>query len=104
MSGKRAAAPASAALLPAPRAGERTEPLDFVVESFSVHVRTSGKETSWAAEVTWDDEDGCFVLEDVHNFNLAPCDLLELARILRCIPRQLAPPPATRRAATDARE
>jgi hypothetical protein len=90
MTSKRDPLPASAALLPAPREGERTEPLAFVIESFSVYVEGKDGETSWAAEVKWDEDDGCFVLEDVHNYTLAPCDLLELARFLRVVPRELA--------------
>ncbi len=64
---------------------ERTEPLKFVVESLSLHV-----DDSWAAEIRWDDDDGCFVLESngPGNFDFAPCDLEELARILRRLPRQ----------------
>lgn len=72
---------------------ERTAPLKFVVESFSLYVREQrgGKvEPVWAAEIRWDDDDGCFVLESgvVGNYDFAPCDLDELARILRGVKRE----------------
>lgn len=81
-------------VLPPPRPGERREPMRFVVESFSVHVLDRKGKSAWAAEVVWDEDDACFTLEDVHNFTFAPCDLLELARILRTIPREFAAAPS----------
>lgn len=81
--------PVTTVEMPEPREGERDEPMRFVVESFSVYVLDAKGKESWAAEVVWDKADRCFTLEDVHNFTFAPCDLLELARILRTIPREL---------------
>jgi hypothetical protein len=54
------------------------------VESFMLYVGDD-----WAAQVTWDDEDGCFTLDGngPGTYGFAPCDLIELARILRAIPR-----------------
>jgi len=69
---------------------ERTKPLAFVIEGVSLNVLEPGRQSTWAAEIRWDDEDGCFVLETgtVGNFDFAPVDLEELARILRAIPRE----------------
>lgn len=66
------------------RRKERKIPLKFRVESFMLYVGDD-----WAAQVTWDDEDGCFTLDGngPGTYGFAPCDLIELARILRAIPR-----------------
>lgn len=74
---------------------ERAKPYAFLLEGLELHVRREGDtETTWAAELRWDDGDGCFVLEGdgPGNFDFAPCDLEELARIMRALRRELAPP------------
>lgn len=74
---------------------ERTKPLAFLLEGLTLHVdEGDGKETVWAAELRWDDEDGCFVLDGnmPGNYDFAPCDLEELARIMRTLNRALEKP------------
>ena len=70
---------------------ERTEPLDFVCEGFSLSVREPSGELVYAASATWDEKDGCFCLESdmSGNYDFAPVDLEELARILRSMPRDV---------------
>lgn len=73
---------------------ERTRPRTFVVHGFRLDVRKKDGSEEWAGEVYWCESAGAFVLESngPGNFDWAPCDLEELARILRAIPRELAPP------------
>lgn len=71
---------------------ERTKPYPFLLEGLTVHI--GKEETTWVAELRWDADDGCFVLQSdgPGNFDFAPCDLEELARILRGLRRELTPP------------
>ena len=69
---------------------ERTKPYRFVIVGASINVREDDGQSCWAAEIHWDDEDGCFVLNtDLGgNYDFAPCDLEELARFMRALKRE----------------
>lgn len=67
---------------------ERTEPMKFVVSGFELHA-VEGDKRTWAVLASWSDEDSCFVMDSSTpgNYDFAPVDLEEIARILRMMPR-----------------